>query len=410
MQILWVSQVIPYPPKAGVLIRCFNLLRSVAQTHDVDLVAFVQEPFLKTFFSDVESGLDECRQVLAGFCRTVTFVPIESQQRPLGRARTALEGLFSLDCYTVRWLRSAEATRSIQQLTREHRYDLAHFDTIALAQYRNLLAEVPCTLGHHNIESHMLLRRAELDGNWMRKAYFFQEGLRLRRYEQRVAHDFTAHITCSELDNERLRQVVPGTRALCIPNGVDVQFLTPMGGPTRPNSLIFVGTMNWYPNVEAVLFLLSEIWPLIRAKRPDATLDIVGAGAPAAITESATNSAGVTLHGYVPDFRPLIDSAALYVCPIRDGGGTKLKILDAMAMAKCIVAHPIACEGIDVTDGKDCVFADSAADFATRIDQLMGNGARRAELGAGARELAETQYAFDSIGSQLVKVFEDVAG
>jgi glycosyltransferase involved in cell wall biosynthesis len=168
--------------------------------------------------------------------------------------------------------------------------------------------------------------------------------------------------------------------------------------------------MNWYPNVEAILFLLREIWPLVRAKRPEATLDIVGAGAPDAITELAANSPGVTLYGYVPDFRPLIDSAALYVCPIRDGGGTKLKMLDALAMAKCIVAHPIACEGIDVTDGSNCIYAESPLDFADKIDQLLGDETQRAKLGEAARQLAVERYAFGNIGRQLVGVFEDIAG
>ena len=409
MQILWVSQVIPYPPKAGVLIRCYYLLRALARAHEVDLVAFIQEPFLKTFYPDVETGLAECRKALEPFCRSVTFLPIEPLKRPKGQLRTALESLFLGDGYITRWLQGPKARAAISGLARENRYDLAHFDTIALAPYRELLGDVPSTLGHHNVESHMLLRRAEVEKDWLKKAFFSQEGRRLRRYEARVARKFAAHITCSELDNERLREFVPGLNTVCIPNGVDVEFLAPIHGPTRQDSLIFVGTMNWYPNVDAVLFLLREIWPLVIAKRPNATLDIVGAGAPATVTDLAATLPGVTVHGYVPDFRPMIDSAAIYICPVRDGGGTKLKILDALSMAKCIVAHPIACEGIVVTPDKDCIFADAANDFAEKVDLLLRDDVRRATLGSAARGLAVQRYAFDLIGQQLVRVFEGIA-
>lgn len=408
MRILWVSQVIPYPPKAGVLIRCYYLLRAVAQVHEVDLVAFIQEPFLKTFYPDVETGLAECRKALEPFCRSVTFLPIEPLKRPKGQLRTALESLFLGNGYITRWLQGPKARTAISGLARENRYDLAHFDTIALAPFQKLLGDVPSTLGHHNVESHMLLRRAEVEKNWLKKAYFWQEGRRLRGYETRVARRFAAHITCSELDSDRLREFVPGLNTVCIPNGVDVDYLSPIRGSTRPDSLIFVGTMNWYPNVDAVLFLLREIWPLILARRPKATLDIVGAGTPQSVTDMAASLPGVIVHGYVPDFRPMIDSAAIYICPIRDGGGTKLKILDALSMAKCIVAHPIACEGIDVTPDTNCMFAESAGDFADKVDQLLGDDARRATLGAAARELVVQRYAFDSIGQQLVDVFEGV--
>ena len=127
------------------------------------------------------------------------------------------------------------------------------------------------------------------------------------------------------------------------------------------------------------------------------------------MTDLAASLPGVTVHGYVPDFRPMIDSAAIYVCPIRDGGGTKLKILDALSMAKCIVAHPIACEGIDVTPDVNCVFAESAEDFAQKIDRLLDDCPRRATLGSTARDLAVNRYAFDAIGADLVRVFEDAA-
>lgn len=410
MQILWVSHVVPYPPKAGVLLRAHYLLKSVAERHPVDLVAFVQRPLIETYYSTLEEGLDDCRRTLERFCRSVTFLPIAAIERPFGKVRTALEGLLLKECYMARWLRSDAATQVLLRLAQQHRYDLAHFDVICLAPYRRLLPQVPATLGYHNIESHMLLRRAEKDRHLLRKLYFWQEGKRLARYEQRVADQFAGHITCSELDSARLREVMPDVEPVCIPNGVDVDYFSPLRGSTRRHSLVFVSTLTWYPNVDAALFLLREIWPALKELVPDVTLDIIGAGAPASLVELARASGGVTLHGFVPDIRPLVDAAAIFVCPIRDGGGTKLKVLDAFAMAKCVVAHPIACEGIDVTDGVDVVLAESGPEFAQRLASLLRDDERRLAIGTAARELVVSRYAFDAIGRGLEQYLCRLAG
>jgi glycosyltransferase involved in cell wall biosynthesis len=409
MQILWLSHVIPYPPKAGLLLRAYYLLKSVAERNAVDLVAFVQRPLLETYYPNIEEGIVDCRKMLERICRSVTFLPITSMERPFGKHRTALAGLLQKDCYTVRWLASKRADDVLSQLSTSNRYDLAHFDTISLARYRRLFPGVPATLGYHNIESHMFLRRADKDENLIRKFYFWQEGKRLARYEQRVAKDFAGHITCSDLDSDRLRELVPGVEPVSVPNGVDVQYFSALNLPKRQHSLVFVSTLTWYPNVDAVLFLLREIWPILKARLSDATLDIVGAGAPPAVIELAERLDGVKLHGFVPDIRPLVDTAAIFVCPIRDGGGTKLKVLDAFAMEKCVVAHPIACEGIEVKDGANVVMANTAADFVLQIVSLLEDDERRARIGRAARDLATSRYAFEDIGKHLEKIFREIA-
>lgn len=410
MRILWLSHIVPYPPKAGVLLRAYYLLKSIAEKHTVDLVAFVQRPLLEACYPTLDEGLDDSRRVLGEFCRSVQFLPIESMERPLGRARTALSGLVLKDCYMARWLKSGDAANELSRLARDRQYDLIHFDLISLAPYRDLFPDVPATLGYHNIESHMLLRRAEKERNVIRKAYFWQEGKRLARYEKAVADEFAGHITCSELDSKRLIDLLPGCEPVCVPNGVDVDYFMPINQPTKRNSLIFVSTLTWYPNVDAVLFLLGEIWPALKALVPDATIDIVGAGAPASVKELAAQHDDVKLHGFVPDIRPLVDAAAVFVCPIRDGGGTKLKVLDAFAMAKCVVAHPIACEGIDVMEDVNVVLAESAADFARKLASLLSDDERRGKIGAAARQLAVTGYAFDAIGKQLDDYLMSIAG
>ncbi|MCB1625306.1 MAG: glycosyltransferase [Pseudomonadales bacterium] len=408
MRILWVSHVVPYPPKAGVLLRAYYLLRAVAADHEVDLAAFVQRSLMATFYQDLEIGVADAQTNLAEFCRDVQLLPIESLARPYGKARTALAALAG-DCYTTRFLQSAAGHRQLLDMSNAGHYDLVHFDYIGLAPYRASIDAPVATLGHHNIESHMMLRRADNEPNVLKRAYFRREGRRLEHYERRTVGEFAANITCSDLDSERLIELQPAANCVNVPNGVDCEYFAPLGAPERADSLVFVGTLGWYPNAAAVDFLLRDILPALRRLRPSVTLDVIGAGAPAALLELGAASPGATLHGFVPDIRPLIDSAALYICPIRDGGGTKLKMLDAFAMAKCVLAHPIACEGIDVEPGKNVSIATTAQEFVAATIRLLENRPERRAIGDAARSLVESRYTFAAIGQELSNTFVSLA-
>jgi len=409
MNVLWLAHAIPYPPRAGFLSRSYHLLRELGRRHRVDLAAFIQEQWVSTLFGSREEGLAESRRALGEFCHTVEFLPIDCLTRRFGKQRTALRALLDGSTYTASWLRSRAAEAAIRRLTDTGRYDLVHVDTIGLAPYRQLSAGLPATLTHHNIESHMMLRRADNAGNALARAYFREEGHRLRQFERQTAASFGAHITCSELDSERLREIVPEASIVAVPNGVDCEFFAPMGLKTRANSVVFVGTMNWYPNVHAVSYLLREVWPGLKSVVPTATLDIAGSNPPDSIVQLARSLPDVTVHGYLPDVRPLIDSAAVFACPIQDGGGTKLKILDAFAMEKCVVAHPIACEGIDIAPGRNVVLASSPQQFVSEISSLLGDDARRGALGQAARELVQARYSYHEIGARFSATLEDAA-
>ena len=410
MKVLWLAHAIPYPPRAGFLLRSYNLLRELSRRQQIDLVAFIQEPWLTTTFPSVREGLESCRRALGEHCASMTFLPIDRLKHRWGKPATALRELLTGSTYTTSWLISAPAQAAIERILADGRHDLIHCDTIGLAPYRDLSASVPATLTHHNIESHMMLRRADNAGNFVAREYFREEGRRLKDFERQVAGRFAAHITCSDLDSQRLHEIVPGANTVVVPNGVDCEYFASEDRPVRPHSLVFVGTMNWYPNVQAMVYFLREIWPGLKARVPAVTLDIAGSNPPESLVQMAHSMPDVTVHGYLPDVRPLIDSAAVYVCPIRDGGGTKLKILDAFAMKKCVVAHPIACEGIDVTPGKNVVFASTPAEFIREIESLLQDDGRRNELARAARSLVEARYSYREIGARFNETLEEAAG
>lgn len=406
MKILWLSHLIPYPPKGGVLQRSHNLLKELAHYHEVDLLAFNQNSLMGSMFESVAAGVEEARSVLSLICRRLAFFDIPSDRFAWGHYAVALKSLIH-EPYNINWLKSKVFASVLENWLHEKNYDLVHFDTLSLVPFFPIVPPTNATsLDHHNIESHMLLRRAGNEPNLMKRGYFWQEGLRLARYERKYCPRFSLNITCSDIDTERLLDLAPQSNVLTIPNGVDLEYFKPQGLRIQPNRLIFIGTMNWYPNIEAVLYIAEKLWPRLKQKHPGLACDIIGANPPASICALADRFPDFYVHGFVDDVRPYIEQATIYVCPIRDGGGTKLKILDAMAMEKAIVAHPVACEGINVSHGHNVLLAENETMFIENIDHLLGSEIERETLGKAARRLMEESYGYHAIGKQLSEALQ----
>ena len=406
MKILWLSHLIPYPPKGGVLQRSHNLVKELARYHDVDLLAFNQKELIGPLFKSVAVGVEEARLALSLICRRLAFFDIPSDRAAWGPYALALKSLVS-EPYSINWLKSHVFANTLSNWLQKEEYDLVHFDTISLVPFFSLVPPtIAKSLDHHNIESHMLMRRAVNETNLLKRGYFWQEGLRLARYELRFCPRFSLNITCSDIDTERLLKLAPQSNVRTIPNGVDLEFFKSQGLPIHPNRLIFVGTMNWYPNIQAVLYIAEKLWPRLKQKHPGLACDIIGAEPPASIRALADRLPDFHVHGFVDDVRPYIEAATIYVCPIRDGGGTKLKILDAMAMGKAVVAHPVACEGIYVKHDHNIMLAENETMFIEYIDHLLDADERREGLGRAARRLVEESYGYRAIGKQLSEAFK----
>lgn len=406
MKILWLSHLIPYPPKGGVLQRAYHLLNEVSKYNDVDLLAFHQPNLMRPLFDSLEDGVAESKSALSSFCNSVEFIQIDSERQQFGQHRLAFKSLVTSDPYTINWLKSSAFTSALKKLLQVNDYDLVHLDTISFQPYFKYVKHLATVLDHHNIESHMLLRRAEKESNTFKKWYFRQEGKRLEKFEKQLCSQVSLNVTCSEMDRQRLLEVVPGCHAEEVPNGVDIEYFKPDNTVEQTKSLIFIGTLDWYPNIEAVRFIAYEIWPLLKKAIPDISLDIIGAGPPADIVELSQKDESFRVHGFVDDILPYLDRASVYVCPIMDGGGTKLKILDALAMGKAIVAHEIACEGINVVDGKNVVFAQTAEAYVVAILSLIKNKNLRLAMGKVARSLIEDEYAYEKVGKKLSDLYQ----
>jgi len=405
MRVLWLSQNLPFPPKTGVLQRNYNLIRECSRFAEVDLIAIVKQDILPDF--------DEARAAreLRALCASVTPVhlPIEGSRAVF--LWTVAKSLFTTRPFTANWTDAPSLHAAVTAAAGRGPYDAVFFDAISLAPFRAPLSKWPTALNHHNIESQLLERRLAYETSAARRLYLGQESRKLRRYEAAVAGTFDTNLVVSALDGERLRQIAPGASTHVVANGVDTEYFRrqqPVSAVEKGH-LIMVSGMNWFPNRDAVLLMADKVWPVLSQALPDARLTIVGASPPQAVLDLAARDARVTVTGFVNDVRPYMERAQVYLCPMRDGGGTRLKILDALAMGIPIVATQMALEGIEVAAEQEVLVADEPAEFVNQIVRLVGDQALWQRLSDNGRRFVEQHFAWPVIGEHLRTAFEAAA-
>ncbi len=399
MNVLFLSQIVPYPPHGGVLQRGYNILRELGRHAEVDLVACVHPDEMPT-----AEKVDAAVRALGTFCRTVQLAPLWPKQSPAHKLAAIGMSTLSSAPFSVIAHRSARFRSLVQAALGSRRYDVVHVDTVALAPFVDLTTDPPAVLTHHNVESVLMERRAEVERGAVARWFLAREAGKLRRYEAEVSAAFPMNIVVSAVDADVLAARVPGVRTALVPNGVDVEYFTPSREP-QDESLIYTGGMNMFANRDAVLHFVTDVWPRIAGRRPAARFVAVGQDPPAELRAAAARDPRIEVTGFVDDIRPRVGKAAIYVVPLRVGGGTRLKVLDAMASGKALVSTAIGCEGIDATPGEHLVVADEPEAFAEAVVALLADPARRAALGAAARAQAEARYAWPVIGQRLLEAY-----
>jgi sugar transferase (PEP-CTERM/EpsH1 system associated) len=405
MRILLIAHLLPYPPHFGCSLRNFNLIRECAKNHDIHLLTFYQKAHLDGS-TDLRSNIEEMKK----YCKVVKVFEIPTDGRNLAWYSLLFLNLLSPTPYSAWKFHSGAMVRAVREHAASHSFDLVEIGTIALADYAKLVPDLPRLMVHHNIESELLLRRSKNVKGILAKAYLALQGHKLRRFERKACSFFDHHTTVSERDRRTLQEIHPDTKATVVPNGVDTDYFKPVDAAVDENNLVFIGSLSWYPNADAMVCLMRDIWHLIKAKAPNVSMNVIGKLPSKEIKEFSRSHPSFKALGFVEDVRPYVAEAAVYVVPIRVGGGTRLKILDALAMGKAIVSTTVGCEGIDVTDGKDIVIADKPGEFAERTVELMHNRHLREKLGRNARRTAEDVYSWEKIAPKLEQVYEELAG
>jgi len=403
MNVLWLSHNVPYPPKTGVLQRNYNLLKQASQLATIHLVAASQKPILP-----IEYDARQISRELGKICKNIHIIHLPIHSRKTIRLWTLFKSVFTKDPYSVNVLKSREMHRTITEITSNVEFDIVHFDTIGLAEYYDDAGTVPKILNHHNIESHLMKRRSYIERNILKKLYYKIEASKLRKYESRHASRFDINITVSEDDKRLLQQLIPGCRIAVVPNGVDTDYFTKRNKQPVPKSLLFVGGMNWYPNRDAILYFCRQIWPLLTKEIPDVSLTVVGAQPPRTLLTLAQTDPRITVTGFVDDVRPYFTNAEVCICPMRDGGGTRLKILDTLSMGTPLVSTTIGCEGIHLTPEQHVLLADTPSQFVGQITRLFHSPELRQKLSREGRTLVERKYSWDIIGNTLRHIYADL--
>ncbi|HIQ04824.1 MAG TPA: glycosyltransferase [Anaerolineae bacterium] len=405
LRILMLTPQLPYPPHQGTSIRNYNLLAHLARHHDVELLSFLQP-------GDNLFSTSPLWQV----CRWIETVPAPH--------RTLRQRVWTT--LSSRWpdmalrLASLAMEARLEVLLTVGEYDVVQIEGIEMARYSHIVRrrarkDTLLVFDDHNAE-YLLQKRTFLTDlrhprRWLGALYSLVQWQKLVHYEREMCRMADHVLAVSEADATALRQLLPDLSVIIVPNGVDVHYYAdykPATGtstrPLAPHALVFTGKMDFRPNVDAVLWLSHEVLPLVQRQIPDAHFYVVGQK-PHRRLRSLAHTSSITITGWVEDVRPYIAGAAVYVVPLRMGGGTRLKLLEAMAMGKAIVSTGLGAEGFDVTDGRELLLADEPAAFADAVVSLLRDPDWRSRLGQQASAFARAHYDWESIVPRLEALY-----
>jgi glycosyltransferase involved in cell wall biosynthesis len=401
-RLLFLCQTLPYPPDGGVWIRTYHVLRLLAREFDVTALCFERAR---------TSARGAARDIVDGCQGLSPLAAIEVFALPHkhSRLRFAWDHLRSAmfgNVYTRYVYDSRRFQRRLYELLRSRDFALVHVDSLDLARYLPACRDLPVVCVHHDIESNLLRRRAALDRHRLRRAYFrYQAGL-MDAVERRHCERVALNVTCSEHDRSLLLTKAPRSRVVVVPNGVDVDAFQPVDGDG--SGIAYVGGTTPFPNRDALDFFCDEILPRLRAARAQGPIQWIGSASP---EEQRTyrERYDMNLTGYVDDVRPLMGKAACHVVPLRTGGGTRLKILNAWAMGKAVVSTSVGCEGLAAVDGENILIRNRPDEFADAVLEVLGNPHLRRELGGRGRATAERLYSWEAIGQPMLDIYLGIA-
>jgi sugar transferase (PEP-CTERM/EpsH1 system associated) len=399
MRILWLKTDLLLPLDKGGKLRTWHLMRHLARHHEITYLAFA-EP------GQPQSDVDGMNEVAARVETVTRSEPAKGTWRFYADA--AMHVVDPLP-YAVGKYRSADFRRRFDALVAEIDFDLIVCDFLFPAV--NLPSRLPCpaVMFTHNVESEIWRRHAETKTGALSKRLYETQYRRMLRYEGDALRRFDGVLAVSDADRETFDRIYPGAihrPVHVVPTGVDTEYFEPSGSPQIPNpqsqipSLIFTGSMDWLPNEDAMLFFCRDILPRIRDEEPGIELAIVGR-APTPAVKQLAEQAGVRVTGRVDDVRPYMREAGVYVVPLRIGGGTRLKIFEAMAMGKAVVSTTVGAEGLPVNHGEHVLLADEPAAFAQAVVDLLRDVPRRRQLEAAARALVVEKYDWSAVAGEL---------
>ena len=381
MNILWVKVGGLWPLNIGGRLRSFHILSELSKRHRVTV-----------FTTGDDSNV--LAKALPHCVRVVSFDHNAPKAGSAGFAAALARSWFSPSPVDLAKWRVPALRAAVEQMFESGQVDVCIADFLHATANVPMHGPVPVVLFEHNVEWMIWKRLAEKESRPLRRALLEVEWRKMRRRERDACRLSRAVIAVSPSDAACL-----GAQQ-SIPTGVDTSYFTANGTPESPAHLVFSGAMDWYPNEDAMLHFIAEILPAVRREVPNVTVTVVGRN-PSDRLRDAGEAAGVHITGTVDDVRPYVDAGSVYIVPLRIGGGTRLKIFEALSMGKAVISTTIGAEGLPLVDGRHFVCADSPDDFARAVVALLRDPGLRKRLGNAGRELVRENYSWPSVAREF---------
>ena len=397
MRILWIKANKLLPVSSGGDIRSYHIARRLAQQHQLVFLSYYEGPEDRAYAAELQKH----------FPGSVAICTGRGSARSLAGAIEYVGSVFHPAPFSVNRFATRAVKNYIQSLFAEKRFDVVVCDFLDAAINIPANVAVPVVLFQHNVESEIWRRHSETESNPVKRAVYKLEFKKMLAYEQSAVRRFQHVIAVSEHDASIMAQWTDRSRITVVPTGVDLGRFQPDWRDKLEPMTVFIGAMDWEPNVDAVEYFCDQVWAEVLAKVPQAKFRIVGRNPDGRVQKR--RSASVEVTGSVPSVLEHLHEAAAVVVPLRIGGGTRIKIYEAMAAGKAVVSTSVGAEGLDVHSGRDIILADDPKAFAESVISLLQDAGARERIGRSAAELA-SHYGWPAIGDKFGSVLEAVAG
>ena len=398
-RLAFLCQTLPFPPDGGVWIRTYHVLRLLAREFDITALCFERAG------SSGAGDVALSRAALGRFADVEVFAIPQRHSRLRylwDHSRSVAFGRV----YTAYLYQSRAFRERLDEVLGARSFQVVHVDSLDLARYLPACRGLPVVCVHHDVESTLLRRRADVERSRWRRAYLRYQARLMEGVERYWGERVALNVAVSEADAARLRRRAPASRIAVVPNGVDVEEFRPDG--TEGAGVAFVGGTSPFPNKDALDFFCHEVLPHLRPARTHVPVRWIGR-ASAREQRHYRERHGVELTGYAADVRPPMREAACHVVPLRVGGGTRLKVLSSWAMGKPVVSTSLGCEGLATADGVNILTRDDPRAFASAVLAVLGDDGLRRRLGAGGRGTAERLYGWDVVAQPMIEAYVGLA-
>jgi sugar transferase (PEP-CTERM/EpsH1 system associated) len=399
VKLLWLKSELLHPVDKGGRIRTYQMLKRLKREHEVTYLSFVNP-------DDPPDASDQA----AEYCDRLVRVPLDEPRRFSARFyRDLAFNLGSPLPYALQKYRSPAMRRAIERELSEGGHAVVVSDFLVPSVNLPSCRPAVSVLFQHNVESMIWRRHYETETGMVKKAFFFDQWRKMYWYERAACRRFDVVITVSRADRDQICAEFRANDVYDVPTGVDTDYFKPVDCPPSPTELVFTGSMDWMANEDAVIYFAESILPSITRAVPDVSLTVVGRNPTKRLLSLAEQNRRIRVTGRVEDIRPYVARAAAFVVPIRVGGGTRLKIFEAMAMAKPVVSTTVGAEGLPVREGRELLIADDPERFAQAVVSVLTDAQLAKRIGEQAHLYVNEQFGWERAASAFAHICERAA-